>query len=840
MRYDLFDYQRKATTEALERLQRAREAWIRRNSPSAFALSAVPGAGKTVIATAVIEAMLYGSAEYDTPPDPKAVFLWITDSLALNRQTRDKMLTASHMLEPSRLVVLDKDYRDPELLRGNVYFLNIQKLSKTARFGRRGQHRRLSGWEIIANTIDNEDTDLYLVLDEAHRGMTRTRGRGTIVQRLISGQHGKHPPVPVVWGISATIARFAKAMENQERTIYPQVNISIEKVRASGLVKDKIEIHEPSEPGTYYTTLLRAAVDKTLEFERLWAAYSSDQQQREVLPVLVVQVTNEPSDRYLSELISVIEQNWPALGPNAIVNVFGEQHDWAIGNRKLRWVRPESIEEDRTIRVVLAKDAISTGWDCPRAEVLISDRPAKDSTHIAQVIGRMVRTPLAQRIATEDALNSVSCYLPLFDRSTLGQVIKNLTKQGEPGSASEVIVGAQTFARNANIDSDVFEFVQKLPSLPKPDQQASPLRRAKTLAKLLTDASKRQALMPDAGENLTLEINLVLDGLAARHADALKVGVQNLERLHIRTVAVTALNGEPVEDQERSIPTAARDIDRETRSIVNSVKEGIGKDYVRHLIKKTGIDTDILQLRTRAAALFKMEQVPAEIDKAATSWVQARLSQFDADIHNTTGDTWNAYTKVREQTSEQETTRIHLPTTLQSSTRTSNAPDAKELEKFTKHLFCNTKGKFPAKLNDWEQTIITTEINRPSFVAWYRNPDQPSIRSHRIGYCHDDGTWKSLQVDFLIISRRDDGTLGASIIDPHGDHLADSKLKLQALARFADRHGDRFVRIQSITNTQKGLRSLNLLDHKVRAAVTTHKESTVRTLYHSALAKNYK
>ena len=78
-----------------------------------------------------------------------------------------------------------------------------------------------------------------------------------------------------------------------------------------------------------------------------------------------------------------------------------------------RWVRGRSTgcirnrsRRTPTIRVVLAKEAISTGWDCPRAEVLYSERPASDATHIAQVIGRMVRQPLAHRIATDDALNS--------------------------------------------------------------------------------------------------------------------------------------------------------------------------------------------------------------------------------------------------------------------------------------------------------------------------------------------------------------------------------------------------------------------------------------------------
>ena len=45
------------------------------------------------------------------------------------------------------------------------------------------------------------------------------------------------------------------------------------------------------------------------------------------------------------------------------------------------------------MRVLFAKDAISTGWDCPRAEVLVSFRPAEDETHITQLLGRMVRTP---------------------------------------------------------------------------------------------------------------------------------------------------------------------------------------------------------------------------------------------------------------------------------------------------------------------------------------------------------------------------------------------------------------------------------------------------------------
>ena len=112
--------------------------------------------------------------------------------------------------------------------------------------------RQHSMWDVLANTINGESSDLYLVLDEAHRGMKPPRDRTSIVQRIISGEAGSNPPVPVVWGISATIDRFTAAMKGiLGRTEYPFVEVDIDKVRASGLVKDEIGLDEPDESGTF-------------------------------------------------------------------------------------------------------------------------------------------------------------------------------------------------------------------------------------------------------------------------------------------------------------------------------------------------------------------------------------------------------------------------------------------------------------------------------------------------------------------------------------------------------------------------------------------------------------
>ena len=340
MRYDLFDYQREAAVEVLKRLVRGQRDWREDRSLSAFALSAITGAGKTVIATAVIEAVIHGSADLDVDPDPRATFLWVTDDPALNRQTRNKMLAASDLLLPPRLIVIDNDFVGSVLRSGHVYFLNIQKLSKTSSLAQGGNNlRQYSMWDVIANTLSADETDLYLVLDEAHRGMRPTLERGTIVQRIIGGQKDSNPPVPVAWGISATIERFTTAMAGaKDRTTYPPVAVDIEKVRASGIVKDQIDLDEPDKSGSFSATLLRGAVDATLSFERRWAEYARTQNEPLVLPVLVVQVDDTPTDAHLAELVSIIDSQWPGLGPHAMVNVFGEHDDLVIASRRVRWV----------------------------------------------------------------------------------------------------------------------------------------------------------------------------------------------------------------------------------------------------------------------------------------------------------------------------------------------------------------------------------------------------------------------------------------------------------------------------------------------------------------------
>ena len=58
------------------------------------------------------------------------------------------------------------------LAAGRVYFLNIQKLGKEKDLVTPGDKRTFTIWETITNTVDAQPASFFVIIDEAHRGMT--------------------------------------------------------------------------------------------------------------------------------------------------------------------------------------------------------------------------------------------------------------------------------------------------------------------------------------------------------------------------------------------------------------------------------------------------------------------------------------------------------------------------------------------------------------------------------------------------------------------------------------------------------------------------------------------
>ena len=114
MRYTLKDYQGEAVRDVLRNLEQARDLYHRYGSLSQFSLTATTGAGKTVMAAAVIEALFFGNDEFDFDADPGAVVLWFSDDPSLNEQSRARLQEAASELD-SRLRVIETTFSEPSL-----------------------------------------------------------------------------------------------------------------------------------------------------------------------------------------------------------------------------------------------------------------------------------------------------------------------------------------------------------------------------------------------------------------------------------------------------------------------------------------------------------------------------------------------------------------------------------------------------------------------------------------------------------------------------------------------------------------------------------------------------
>ncbi len=124
MKFTLKDYQEDAVRDVLARLRKAHKGWREDGDRYAFSLTAATGAGKTVMAAAVFEALFHGDDHYEFDADPGAVVIWFSDDPSLNEQTRFRLIECSDRLRYTDLVVVENSFNRARFEAGKVYFLN--------------------------------------------------------------------------------------------------------------------------------------------------------------------------------------------------------------------------------------------------------------------------------------------------------------------------------------------------------------------------------------------------------------------------------------------------------------------------------------------------------------------------------------------------------------------------------------------------------------------------------------------------------------------------------------------------------------------------------------------
>lgn len=806
MKFELKDFQNTSARSILSKLDGARKD-LRSDELQAIVLSAPTGSGKTITVAAVID-WTFGGAD-GIPARPNTTFLWLSDSPELNQQSKGKLLAACDHVPFHRLVTVDSESFDEERLApGHVYFINTQLLGKDKLLTKGGDKKTFTFWQTVANTIAAGPEDFVLIIDEAHRGAgVSEKARKPIMQKFITGSEGDGmPAVPLVLGMSATPQRFTELLGSSQRTQRP-IHISPDMVRLSGLLKDLI-IVTTNKATTVESDLthLQNAAARWKHFRERWDAYCTKEKEKEIVrPVLVVQVQDGTENTLtatpMEDAVRVIQRETGLLAVNEIVHCFQDKEEIQYGGCIIRRMDSSRIQDAPDVKVVFFKTALTTGWDCPRAEVMMSFRRSVDATTIAQLVGRMIRTPLARRIESDEALNVVELFLPHYDTENLVNVLSALRNpeahEGVPGT---VTTQAVEYPRNPAL-AEVFKHLATLKtySVDRAPKMTD-LKRALRLSGLLM----QEGIAEDADDQLRLKLTDKLAGLRDGYAKKMKDWGNVLREGGEIEVDVTSVAIGPMSvtgHKTTRMLLSEENIDQlyDEAGRMLAAGEGLHRTYWKRFqnkMKPAETKLELAAIMRQADTLPALEKLAEAEFKKLWDTHKGAVAKLPASERARFQQIMRASGKAVEQEWEIPERIVEKP--------------GKHVWK--DHLFATDKGEFAADLNGWEKAFMKWTQDQSDFVCWLRNFPR---RDWAFCVPYEKGGEKPFYPDFVIV-RKKGKTFVVDILEPHDDSRLDTWAKVKGLAKFADEHGVSFGRLMVGRKVGDALQVVDVSEHQIR------------------------
>lgn len=340
---------------------------LNRAGSKAIVLKAPTGSGKTVITAEFLKQLTL-----DQDIQQEISFIWAAPR-RLHIQSKEKLeayYEDGHSLECSEF----DDLIEHEILDKQILFLNWESINKEENIIIRENERDFYLDRIIENTRLS-GRKIVLIIDESHHHAT-----SEISKKLISDIN---PDLAIE--VSAT-----PVVNNPDEitTVY------IEDVKLEGMIKESVLLQDgygnkltdnqieiansDGSDGLVLQDALKKRADLIKKYKK---------NKINVNPLLLIQLPTSKSSQ-------------EELQKKRVVDLLDNKHNISVKNGKLaiylseEKVNLENIEKnDNKVDVLIFKQAISIGWDCPRAQILVLFRHWKSLTFSIQTVGRIMRMP---------------------------------------------------------------------------------------------------------------------------------------------------------------------------------------------------------------------------------------------------------------------------------------------------------------------------------------------------------------------------------------------------------------------------------------------------------------
>lgn len=175
------------------------------------------------------------------------------------------------------------------------------------------------------------------------------------------------------------------------------VKIGGQRLRDAEMIKLPIEL--VADANAPWKDTLKAALDQRGELEKEALAFQATSG-RLIRPIMLVRVELTGRDQRDKGKIHT-EDAFEAL-----TNEMGVPPEWIRRQTAVdKELDDQLMSETSPVRIIITKDALREGWDCPFAYVLALLGNTKAKTSLTQMVGRVLRQPGAKRTGVE-ALDS--------------------------------------------------------------------------------------------------------------------------------------------------------------------------------------------------------------------------------------------------------------------------------------------------------------------------------------------------------------------------------------------------------------------------------------------------
>ncbi|MDD2438314.1 MAG: DEAD/DEAH box helicase family protein [Candidatus Pacebacteria bacterium] len=334
------------------------------------------GSGKTIMVGEFLKRLVN---PLDREDGKQFSFIWIS---VRDLHDQSKKSLENHFENVFRYSHFE-DLQNNVIGKNEILFLNWEKIYNKDRIYIRENEKGKNLSNIVENT-KQAGREVILIVDESHH--TNLGPNATKVRADISAK--------ITLEVSATPVF---------RDPDGHIKVHFEKVVAEGMIKNEVAINPEFQKfkvdgKSSREMVIEAAIERRKELLEAYKAEGSD-----INPLVLIQLPNlqkginDLDKDVLTDVQKILKRKYDITEDNDRMAI------WLADNKTPNLVNIEKGTNE--VEILVFKQAIALGWDCPRAQILVIFRETESKVFLLQTVGRIMRMPEFHHYENHPELN---------------------------------------------------------------------------------------------------------------------------------------------------------------------------------------------------------------------------------------------------------------------------------------------------------------------------------------------------------------------------------------------------------------------------------------------------